>query len=175
MIAGDLIGIHDYEKRPERLLERLTQSDDDLLLHERFYGHLVLLEGDTRRDRPLLLTEFGGIAFTPAEAQHVTWGYDRVHSSEDFLRRYEDLLEAVHETGMAGFCYTQFADTYQEANGLVTAEREPKAPLAQLAAATRGVERLEFQEIAPEATEAAVDADLSPDRSGLPRIEVGGV
>jgi beta-galactosidase/beta-glucuronidase len=175
VIAGDLIGIHDYEKRPERLLERLTQPDDDLLLHERFYGHLVLLEGDTRRGRPLLLTEFGGIAFTPAEEQHLTWGYDRAHSSEEFLRRYQDLLEAVHETGMAGFCYTQFADTYQEANGLLTADREPKAPLAQLAAATRGPARLEFQEIAPEATQEAVEGDLTPDRSVLPRIEVGGV
>jgi hypothetical protein len=39
---------------------------------------------------------------------------------------------------LAGFCYTQFADTYQEANGLLYADRTPKFPLADMAAATCG-------------------------------------
>jgi hypothetical protein len=38
----------------------------------------------------------------------------------------------------SGFCYTQFADTFQEANGLLTADRRPKIPLERLAAAVRG-------------------------------------
>ena len=38
----------------------------------------------------------------------------------------------------AGFCYTQFTDTYQEANGLLTMAREPKIPLEAIHAATRG-------------------------------------
>jgi hypothetical protein len=38
----------------------------------------------------------------------------------------------------AGFCYTQFADTYQEANGLLYADRTPKFPPEQIALATRG-------------------------------------
>ena len=38
---------------------------------------------------------------------------------------------------LAGFCYTQFADTYQEANGLLHADRTPKFPLEQIARATR--------------------------------------
>ncbi|MDQ1531988.1 MAG: hypothetical protein QOE37_2093, partial [Microbacteriaceae bacterium] len=33
---------------------------------------------------------------------------------------------------LAGFCYTQLTDTLQEANGLLTEEREPKLPLAEL-------------------------------------------
>ncbi|HYW49110.1 MAG TPA: hypothetical protein VE861_00820, partial [Gemmatimonadaceae bacterium] len=37
-----------------------------------------------------------------------------------------------------GFCYTQFTDTYQEANGLLTMNREPKIPLKAIHAATRG-------------------------------------
>jgi hypothetical protein len=85
-----------------------------------------------------------------------------VHSSEDFLRRYRDLLAGVHGCGLAGFCYTQLADTYQEANGLLTADRVPKAPLADLAAATRGSRDLAFQEIAPEATLQTVEADMAP-------------
>ena len=39
---------------------------------------------------------------------------------------------------LAGFCYTQFADTYQEANGLLYADRTPKFPIENIALATRG-------------------------------------
>ena len=39
---------------------------------------------------------------------------------------------------LAGFCYTQFADTYQEANGLLHMDRTPKFPLDQISIATRG-------------------------------------
>jgi len=38
----------------------------------------------------------------------------------------------------SGFCYTQFADTFQEANGLLFADRSPKIPLEKIAAAVRG-------------------------------------
>ena len=36
------------------------------------------------------------------------------------------------------FCYTQFTDTFQEANGLSTMDRKPKFPLSAIARATRG-------------------------------------
>jgi hypothetical protein len=39
---------------------------------------------------------------------------------------------------LSGFCYTQFTDTYQEANGLLTADRRPKFPIARMCAATGG-------------------------------------
>ena len=39
----------------------------------------------------------------------------------------------------AGFCYTQFADTYQETNGLLNGDRSPKFPLPDIAAATMGL------------------------------------
>ena len=39
---------------------------------------------------------------------------------------------------LSGFCYTQFTDTYQEANGLLRANRTPKIPLEVIHAATRG-------------------------------------
>jgi len=39
---------------------------------------------------------------------------------------------------LSGFCYTQFADTYQEANGLLFADRRPKFPIEDIARATRG-------------------------------------
>ena len=49
------------------------------------------------------------------------------------------LLQAVHALGVfAGFCYTQFADTYQEANGLLFADRTPKFAIEDIHAATTG-------------------------------------
>ena len=169
VVAGDFLGVHDYEKDPRRLRERLIQPEDDLLARERFYGHLVLLGGDGRRGRPLLLTEFGGIAYTGPSDEEETWGYDRVRSAEELLRRYRELLAAVHRSGLAGFCYTQLTDTYQEANGLLTAAREPKAPLAELAAATVGAPRLEFEEVAPERpadAEPGATGDAEPGATG---------
>jgi hypothetical protein len=42
-----------------------------------------------------------------------------------------------NSTVLSGFCYTQFTDTYQEANGLLYADRTPKFPIEQIRAATR--------------------------------------
>jgi hypothetical protein len=39
----------------------------------------------------------------------------------------------------SGFCYTQFADTFQEANGLLYADRTPKFPIEQICAATMAI------------------------------------
>jgi hypothetical protein len=52
---------------------------------------------------------------------------------------------------LTGFCYTQFADTYQEANGLLFADRTPKFPIDRIAAATSG--RTVSVEEEPDATE----------------------
>jgi len=43
----------------------------------------------------------------------------------------------IHTALFSGFCYTQFADTFQEANGLLTADRTPKIPIEQIARAIR--------------------------------------
>ena len=42
---------------------------------------------------------------------------------------------------LCGFCYTQFADTFQEANGLLYADRTPKFPIEEIARATSGARR----------------------------------
>ena len=56
---------------------------------------------------------------------------------------YCRLMRSLHAIGtFSGFCYTQFVDTYQEANGLLFADRRPKIPIAQIAAATKGLVRV---------------------------------
>jgi hypothetical protein len=80
-----------------------------------------------------MLTEFGGIAYARGAGGRGAWGYSVAADADDFLRRYSGLMKvATHAALFSGFCYTQFADTFQEANGLLTAERVPKVPLEEI-------------------------------------------
>jgi beta-galactosidase/beta-glucuronidase len=137
-VATDIVGIHDYDDQPARIARRYRAAEvlPRLFKRERPGGRLLVLEGGTpHTDIPLMLTEFGGIAL----AADGTWGYSTCRTTADFADRYQRLLAAVRSLGLlAGFCYTQFSDTYQEANGLLYADRTPKFPLEQIAAATAG-------------------------------------
>ena len=84
-----------------------------------------------------MLTEFGGIALT--EGDDLGWGYNRMADAQGLLAEYQALLAAVHGCdGLAGFCYTQLTDTFQEKNGLLYDDRRPKADVWALALANRG-------------------------------------
>ena len=88
-----------------------------------------------------MLTEFGGIAFS-ADARAKTWGYIRRRRPAEFARLVRALLgRRPHRRLFGGFCYTQFTDTYQEANGLLYMDRTPKIPLEQIAAGGQGQDR----------------------------------
>jgi beta-galactosidase/beta-glucuronidase len=138
-VATDIIGIHDYDDQPERIAKRYHADHvlPRLFKRERPGGRVLVLEGDKHSEQPLMLTEFGGIAL--ARAAQGTWGYSVSKTPEDFACQYERLLAVVRQLGLlSGFCYTQFSDTYQEANGLLYADRTPKIPIARIAAATAG-------------------------------------
>jgi hypothetical protein len=138
-IATDIIGIHDYDDQPERIARRYRADEvlPRLFKRERPGGRMLVLEGDKHADQPLMLTEFGGIAL--AAAGGATWGYAVSKDAAEFGRQYERLLAVVRSLGLlSGFCYTQFTDTYQEANGLLYADRTAKIPLERLRAATAG-------------------------------------
>jgi hypothetical protein len=88
-----------------------------------------------------VLTEFGGIAYAPPDDRDESWGYSEVETPEELEAAYARLLKTVREIPLlSGFCYTQFADTYQERNGLLYADRTPKFPLERIAEATTGPE-----------------------------------
>ena len=144
-VATDMIGIHDYDSQTARIARRYHADDvlPRLFRRERPGGRLLVLGDDTPTEQPIVLSEFGGIACSDDAG---TWGYSRC-SPEEFAQHYGRLLETVRSLAvLTGFCYTQFADTFQEANGLLRANREPKFPLTEIARATRGAD--------PRATEA---------------------
>ncbi len=138
-VATDIIGIHDYDDDPERLGRRYRAEDGlpRLFRRARPGGRLMVLDHDRHSNElAVVLSEFGGIALGDEAS---TWGYSRARDAEDLAARYERLLRAVHSTALlSGFCYTQFADTYQESNGLLFADRTPKFELERIRLATRG-------------------------------------
>lgn len=137
MIDTDLVNVHDYAARPEVLAERYgtRQAVAETLADHKPAGRRLLLEGEAALDKPVLLTEFGGVRI---EDGAPGWGYSAVPDEAAFAERYAALLASVHSAALAGFCYTQLTDTFQERNGLLTMDRQPKTPLSQLARATRG-------------------------------------
>jgi beta-galactosidase/beta-glucuronidase len=139
--ATDMIGIHDYDDDPEKLRERYDEEEDIPQLFHKVLpaGRLLTLAGHPHAGQPLILSEFGGVAFTPPSEDARTWGYARAATADEFAARYAALLEVARtSTLLAGFCYTQFADTYQEANGLLYPDRRPKIPLETIRKATAG-------------------------------------
>jgi beta-galactosidase/beta-glucuronidase len=134
----DIVGIHDYDSDPSRIAQRYFTYDllPKTLQRERPGGRILILEGHSASSLPIVLSEFGGIAL--ARSDEPAWGYSRCRSAEELATRYAALLEAVARLQVfAGFCYTQFADTYQEANGLLYSDRTPKFPLTKIFRATR--------------------------------------
>jgi beta-galactosidase/beta-glucuronidase len=139
--ATDIIGIHDYDSNMDHMRQRYGPEVETEALFDRRRpgGRILTLDGYPHQGQPIMLTEFGGIAFQAHAEEGVKkiWGYTAVTDEETFAQLYEQLLETVINTALfSGFCYTQFADTFQEANGLLYADRTPKVPLERIAAVT---------------------------------------
>ena len=123
----DLCNIHDY--RDAESLAKSYATPESAVAAEPA-NKPVYVSGYAYRGEPILITEFGGIAFTGDERG---WGYSTVADADEFLERYGSLVEALlRSTPVRGFCYTQLTDVEQEINGLLTYDRRPKVDLARV-------------------------------------------
>lgn len=150
-VATDFITIHDYASNPAVLRERYAtpESAAQVLERQQPGGRPLVVSGFTPNEHPLIVSEFGGIALLADRAPG--WGYSRVNDTEDLVAAYEGLLRALHACrGLAGFCYTQLTDTFQEKNGLLNADRTPKAEPARFSEATRGKRKAVAMDVDPE-------------------------
>ncbi|AFZ66474.1 glycoside hydrolase family 2 TIM barrel-domain containing protein [Deinococcus peraridilitoris] len=151
-VATDLITVHDYTDDPDvlRLRYGTLESTRRSIEQQRPGDRVITVAGFQVAEQPVILSEFGGIAFVPGgnpgkgfgvseyEAES-GWGYSVSDDEADFLNDYTGLLEATHECfGLSGFCYTQLTDTFQEKNGLLYEDRSPKTDMRALAHATQG-------------------------------------
>jgi hypothetical protein len=140
---SDIVTIHDYDSEPELLALRYG----DLASLERMLdgigpaGRRIMLVEGVADGAPIMLSEFGGIRFTPSLPTDAdeAWGYSTAATAADFDGRLESLYEAIGQSPwLAGTCYTQLTDTLQEANGLVTDRRLPKLDAARIRAIVLG-------------------------------------
>jgi hypothetical protein len=101
--------------------------------------HFVALSEHLEAGTPIVLSEFGGISYRPA--QGMQWfGYETVSDADEYLEKYRELVQAVLDCPtLSGFCYTQLTDTAQETNGLLTAGRTPKLDPAAIREINQGV------------------------------------
>ena len=141
--ATDILAIHDYDNKPTRLFKRYGPEVklSDLFDRQRPGGRVLTLDGHPHNGQPIMLTEFGGIAYAAPEEPDADkiWGYVRSEDVSELQIRYMALLSAVNKIELfSGFCYTQLTDTFQEANGLLYADRTPKFPIEAIAYATLG-------------------------------------
>jgi len=126
----DLYNIHDY--RHAEALEKSYFTPESAVAAQPA-NRPVYVPGYDYRGEPILITEFGGIAFSGEENGAEGWGYSTVADVEGFLESYESLIEALlRSEPIQGFCYTQLTDVEQEINGLLAYDRKPKVDPARV-------------------------------------------
>ncbi len=134
-VANDIYGVHDYTRSGDDIRERYGSLDavERTIREVQPNYHSLSVKGTIRGDEPVVLTECGGISFSDASTGGETFGYGTARDPDEFLRQYEELLDALLECrGLAGFCYTQLCDVEQETNGLLTAQRSAKVDPAAI-------------------------------------------
>lgn len=125
-MTTDLVTIHDYESRQEVLEERYRAAESAVQAMPA--NRRIFVGGASYQGQPILVSEFGGIAFKKSEWEG--WGYSGAENEEDFLRKLKAVVDPMFSSPVIqGYCYTQLTDVEQEINGLLTYDRQPKAPL----------------------------------------------
>lgn len=137
----DILALHDYDTNPQHLSDRYGTEVklSDLFDRKRPGGRILTLDNYPHQGQPIMLTEFGGIAYAPDTSPDANkvWGYERCWNISELQMKYTALLGTINKIDIfSGFCYTQFTDTFQEANGLLYSDRTPKFPIEVIRAAT---------------------------------------
>ncbi|WP_059049768.1 glycoside hydrolase family 2 protein [Paenibacillus senegalimassiliensis] len=126
--VSDILTLHDYIGTGEEFTKQY-KNKEVIVNNERTFNHhkYAFADGYSYKGQPVLISEFGGIAFT----SDAGWGYGKQEASEEaFLERFRGLHEAIKDLDyIVGYCYTQITDVQQETNGLLTEDRQPKVSL----------------------------------------------
>lgn len=126
----DICALHDYALFPET---EKKYDDMEKIVKTYCESRYLFAEGNSYQGQPVILTEYGGIAFEE-EGEVSSWGYyGRVKGEEQFFERLEPITKFLICSGhFSGFCYTQLTDVMQEVNGLLTEDRKPKVSMERL-------------------------------------------
>lgn len=129
----DICSIHNYNHGQAHEKDKYNIFKDSLKNKENILnyfpaGREIYVEGFENEGEPIMLTEFGGIAYK--KDSNEGWGYTAVSSDKEFIEDYKRVIYAIKKSKvLVGFCYTQLCDVEQEINGLLTYDRVPKVNL----------------------------------------------
>lgn len=140
-VQSDIYSLHDYTWDMDELRASYASGRSNTDIARTFHtaSKAAILADDFDADAaPIMITEYGGVSFVPAEGED-WYGYGKVTTSEEFATKYAELNAPLHESNeLIGVCYTQLTDTEQETNGLLLEDRTPKLDIDVLAAITKG-------------------------------------
>jgi len=134
-IDTDIIDLHPYTGDPREmaaLLDEIATTGKA----DNHYEFPVWVGDGKDLGQPIVISEYGGIALEMDIEQETKedggWGYGRsARSPQELIARFEELTQTIlRHPEIAGYTYTQLTDVEQEVNGLLTFDRQPKAPLA---------------------------------------------
>lgn len=135
--AADVYDSHDYEQDPHVFASHHAHLATGSAFVNRWLDRDISVPWD---GQPYLVSEFGGTWWSADDGEGAaSWGYgERPNSLEEFFERFRDLCSALLDNPrVAGYCYTQLTDVYQEKNGIVDFERKPKLDLERFAGVQR--------------------------------------
>lgn len=132
MAATDIFTIHDYTAWPEQLKPEYG-SKDGILRGAPGSERLSSAHGYDHVGKPMLITEYGGIAMQK-DSGGENWGYNgMVNDEKSLLERLDAITQAFkHMPDSCGYCYTQLTDVFQEVNGLLDMDRNPKVSVDEV-------------------------------------------
>lgn len=128
---SDLCGIHNYQS-PEKMAKAYQTAESSIAAMPA--DRSIYAGGFGYRGEPILITEYGGIAYDTKEIeQKKGWGYSAVQAGEELIEAYREYTKALLDSSVVqGYCYTQLTDVEQEINGLLTYHRKPKCDLSEI-------------------------------------------
>jgi hypothetical protein len=155
-LDSDILTIHDYGPA-EALRDRYGTAEAlERTVRDGWPGPRRMTLGESQRpERPVMVTEFGGLSLTPGPGEE--WvGYATVDSERTLADRFADhVAPLLASDALAGFCYTQLTDTFQERNGLLRSDRTPKVPFELVRATLNQVPASTSHELVERARQAA--------------------
>ena len=126
---SEIITVHDYAAEPTLFEERYVGEGlrSSIILEKQ-----VLLGEWKSLKKPVLFSEFGGIAMAKNTVKD-NWGYgESAKGDEEFYARVQKLVDGILRLNFKGYCYTQLSDVQQEVNGLLDENHEPKFDVSRL-------------------------------------------
>ena len=116
--ATDLFTLHDYARTGDLITAKYKGLEGEHKTIPR-NGREALAYGFDYNGTPILITEYGGIAYRiGAPGSDKEWGYSGVEpTKESMLQRLDGVTSALRANPViAGYCYTQLTDVEQEIN-----------------------------------------------------------